>query len=241
MNVLRRSFLAGLTLCLAASVVQAQVYYTATPAPGHGQNHAGGRPGNGGAGQGARRHEAGQRGAGSNQAKARNAGTAGRTGAGAGRRNALSPTPTYLTPALATPVPGIIPTTMTPSATELMTSWTSARTQMLPSGIRYEDLVVGQGAFATSGTTVTVHYIGILPDGRTFGSSYWPIPRPFVIQGIGSAAVIPGFNQGVPGMQVGGKRRLILPPDLGYSRAGVPGVIPPSTPVIFEIELLKVE
>lgn len=102
-----------------------------------------------------------------------------------------------------------------------------------------EDLAPGEGQAVTGrGQTVTVHYAGWLPDGKEFDSSR-KHGEPFSFP-VGVGYVIPGWDQGVIGMRVGGKRRLTVPPHLGYGAAGAGGVIPPNATLIFEIELLKV-
>lgn len=106
------------------------------------------------------------------------------------------------------------------------------------SGLYYEDLVVGSGPTAANGTRAVVHYTGWLADGTKFDSSHdRGEPYPLSLPG----RVIDGWNQGVPGMKVGGKRRLVIPPELGYGAVGSPPVIPPNATLVFEIELLNVE
>ncbi len=101
-----------------------------------------------------------------------------------------------------------------------------------------EDLVVGTGPEAVAGDTVTVDYVGRLQNGTQFDSSYdRGVPFTFTT-GIGQ--VIAGWDQGVPGMRVGGTRRLTIPPNLGYGLSQV-GVIPPNSTLIFEVELLSIE
>lgn len=106
------------------------------------------------------------------------------------------------------------------------------------------DLTVGTGAEAVSGRTVSVNYTGWLYDpnapdnkGTQFDSSIGRGPFSFTI---GSGSVIRGWDQGVPGMRVGGRRRLVIPPALGYGSQGFPPVIPPNATLIFDIELLGV-
>lgn len=116
---------------------------------------------------------------------------------------------------------------------------TSTTMDTLPTQLTIQDTVVGTGAEATPGQSVTVHYVGMLPDGTVFDAS-----RPRGEEGftfpLGGGMVIAGWDQGVAGMKVGGKRTLIIPPDLAYGEAGIPGAIPPSATLIFEVELLKV-
>lgn len=109
----------------------------------------------------------------------------------------------------------------------------------LESGLRYEDIVNGDGTIAEgAGQTVTVHYTGWLEDGTKFDSSV-DRDEPFKFP-LGAGYVIPGWDQGVTGMQVGGKRKLTIPPELGYGAHGAGGVIPPNATLIFEIELIAV-
>ncbi len=105
-----------------------------------------------------------------------------------------------------------------------------------PSGLEYEDLVVGDGATAEAGQNVTVHYTGWLTDGRKFDSSK-DRNEPFVFP-LGRGHVIKGWDEGVQGMKVGGTRKLTIPPALGYGSRGAGGVIPPNAMLVFEVELL---
>ena len=101
-----------------------------------------------------------------------------------------------------------------------------------------EDLVIGTGPTAESGQDVIVHYTGRLADGLHFDSSYArEDPLDFAL---GAGHVIKGWDQGVPGMKVGGKRRLTIPPELAYGEHGLGGVIPPGATLVFEVELLEV-
>lgn len=104
--------------------------------------------------------------------------------------------------------------------------------------LQTEDLVVGTGDEAAPGKTVTVNYKGTLTDGTQFDSSY-DRGEPFSFN-LGSGSVIQGWDIGVAGMKVGGKRKLTIPPRLGYGERGTGG-IPPNSTLVFEVELLKVE
>jgi FKBP-type peptidyl-prolyl cis-trans isomerase FkpA len=106
------------------------------------------------------------------------------------------------------------------------------------SGLTYEDLTVGTGVSAAAGQTVTVHYTGWLTDGRKFDSSK-DRNQPFEFP-LGAGYVIAGWDEGVQGMQVGGVRKLTIPPGLGYGARGAGGVIPPNATLVFEVELLGV-
>lgn len=101
------------------------------------------------------------------------------------------------------------------------------------------DEKVGTGVEAVTGKKVTVNYVGTLLDGTKFDSSY-DRSEPFAFN-LGAGEVIKGWDQGVVGMKVGGKRKLTIPSSLGYGETGAGGVIPPNATLIFEIELLKVE
>jgi FKBP-type peptidyl-prolyl cis-trans isomerase len=101
-----------------------------------------------------------------------------------------------------------------------------------------EDLVVGTGAAAASGQKVTVHYTGWLTNGTKFDSSK-DRGDPFVFN-LGKGQVIKGWDEGVQGMKIGGKRKLTIPPAMGYGSRGAGGVIPPNATLVFEVELLGV-
>jgi FKBP-type peptidyl-prolyl cis-trans isomerase FkpA len=111
-------------------------------------------------------------------------------------------------------------------------------TTTTPSGLTIEEMTVGSGAAAASGQSVKVHYTGWLTNGTKFDSSK-DRNDPFVFP-LGAGQVIKGWDEGVQGMKVGGKRKLTIPPGLGYGARGAGGVIPPNATLVFEVELLAV-
>jgi len=108
----------------------------------------------------------------------------------------------------------------------------------IPGGLIKEDLVVGRGAVAESGNDVVVHYVGWMQGGKQFDSSR--ARRDPLDLALGAGDVIRGWDEGIPGMRVGGKRRLTIPPALAYGSHGLAGVIPPEATLVFEVELLEV-
>lgn len=115
---------------------------------------------------------------------------------------------------------------------------TTTSNEALPSDLKIEDIIIGTGPEVKSGDTVVIHYKGTLPDGTQFDSSYdrnEPYETP-----IGVGAVIKGWDLGVVGMKVGGKRKLTIPPSLGYG-AQASGKIPANSTLIFELELVGIK
>lgn len=106
------------------------------------------------------------------------------------------------------------------------------------SGLQYWDITVGTGATAAAGKTVKVHYTGWLTNGKKFDSSL-DRGEPFAFS-LGAGQVIKGWDEGVAGMKVGGKRQLRIPPELGYGARGAGNAIPPNSTLIFDVELLDV-
>ncbi len=117
-------------------------------------------------------------------------------------------------------------------------SKTTGKGTKTASGLQYWDLKKGTGAVAKAGDSVKVHYTGWLTDGKKFDSSV-DRNEPFAFK-LGAGMVIPGWDQGVAGMKVGGKRQLRIPPDLGYGARGAGGAIPPNATLVFDVELLGV-
>ena len=109
----------------------------------------------------------------------------------------------------------------------------------LPDGLQYLDIKVGTGKTAEKGSTVTVNYTGWLTNGKMFDTSVGKTP--FTVDHLGNAPVIKGWNEGIVGMKVGGKRQLRIPGDLAYGSQCYPGLIPPNATLIFDVELLNVK
>lgn len=108
-----------------------------------------------------------------------------------------------------------------------------------PSSLQIEDVVVGTGPAVVAGDTITINYVGTFLDGRVFDQSPsgQPVTFPFPI---GVGRFIPGFDQGLIGMRVGGRRKLTIPSNLAYGSAGSPPTIPPNTPLAFDVTLVAI-
>lgn len=115
----------------------------------------------------------------------------------------------------------------------------AAKEVTLPSGTKYEDVAVGTGAEATAGSMVRVHYTGTLTNGKKFDSSR-DRNQPFSFK-LGKGQVIKGWDEGVAGMKIGGKRKLTIPPAAGYGEGGMPPVIPPNSTLLFDVELVGIQ
>ncbi len=123
------------------------------------------------------------------------------------------------------------------NASQLGGSIEAGNARLTESGLSITDLIEGDGPEAQPGKTVKVHYRGTLDNGKEFDSSYQRGPFSFPL---GAGRVIKGWDEGVKGMKVNGKRKLVIPPELGYGSRGAGGVIPPDAILIFEVELLEV-
>jgi peptidylprolyl isomerase len=106
-----------------------------------------------------------------------------------------------------------------------------------PTKLVAKDLVTGTGTAARSGNSLTVNYVGVLFKGAKEFDSSWKTGKPFPFQ-LGRGSVIPGWDQGLVGMKVGGRRELIIPPQLAYGKQGSPPTIPPNSTLVFVIDLL---
>jgi FKBP-type peptidyl-prolyl cis-trans isomerase len=129
-------------------------------------------------------------------------------------------------------------TTTTSSMTDSSNGIAETIKQPLPTSLTFKDEVEGTGPAAKAGDTVTVNYIGALPDGTVFDASA-KHGQAFSFK-LGDHQVIQGWDIGVAGMKVGGKRILVIPPDMAYGSQGAGGVIPPNATLIFEVELVKI-
>jgi peptidylprolyl isomerase len=116
---------------------------------------------------------------------------------------------------------------------------TEGQERTMPGGLKVTDIKVGSGPMAESGNTIAVHYTGYLMDGTKFDSSV-DRGQPIVIK-LGAGQVIKGWDEGLKGMRVGGKRKLVIPPAMGYGAQGYPPVIPPDATLQFDVELMDVK
>jgi peptidylprolyl isomerase len=160
-----------------------------------------------------------------------------REAAPAASRGAFELDPDDTNPTLFTMASDVSPDQIAAGAADLGGDLVAAKERTTASGLRITDLVIGDGPEATAGETVSVNYRGTLENGKEFDSSYGRGPFSFPL---GAGRVIKGWDEGVAGMQVGGKRKLVIPPDLAYGERGAGGVIPPNATLIFEVELLKI-
>jgi len=142
---------------------------------------------------------------------------------------ATPPQKTPATPAKTTPSQPA--TSVTPPAAKWITTG---------SGLKYQDVVVGTGPVPKRGDAILVNYTGKFTNGKVFDSSLAPGRKPFELH-LGRGEVIKGWDEGLSTMHVGGKRKLIIPPDLAYGQRGYSGVIPPNTTLNFDVELLKIK
>ena len=114
----------------------------------------------------------------------------------------------------------------------------AAQMTTTPSGLQYQDIVIGKGPQPKDGDTVVVNYTGRFTNGKIFDTSEGKQPLKFKL---GRGEVIKGWDEGVATMHVGGKRKLVIPPDLAYGARGYPGVIPPNSTLTFVVELLSIK
>lgn len=138
-----------------------------------------------------------------------------------------------------TPVPTMSATVTDNNNLIASNTMSDAKPETTPSGLKYSELKEGTGATPKKGQTVVVHYTGTLEDGTKFDSSR-DRKQPFSFK-LGEGQVIKGWDEGLSTMKVGGRRQLIIPPDLGYGARGAGGVIPPNATLIFDVELLKIQ
>jgi FKBP-type peptidyl-prolyl cis-trans isomerase FkpA len=135
---------------------------------------------------------------------------------------------------LAAAGPFLLPVLAQPNASQ---DHTDTHEVVTPSGLKYTDLKLGQGDAADTGKVLEVHYSGWLESGVKFDSSIED--RPFTFR-LGTGDAIKGWDEGLMGMKVGGRRRLVIPPELGFGKQGVGSVVPPNSVLVYEFELLAV-
>ena len=107
-----------------------------------------------------------------------------------------------------------------------------------PNKLVVKDLITGTGPAAKAGSTITVNYVGVLYKGGKEFDSSWKTGQPFAPFQLGQGRVIPGWDKGLVGMKVGGRRELIIPPSLGYGKTGSPPTIPANATLVFVVDLL---
>jgi peptidylprolyl isomerase len=133
---------------------------------------------------------------------------------------------------------GETPVAKTPTSGPLATEpKVTAPAGPAPTTLEKKDLIAGTGKEAKVGDTVTVNYVGVLYKGAKEFDASWKRKEPFQFK-LGAKQVIPGWDQGVPGMKVGGRRELVIPAELAYGKTGSPPTIPPNAPLVFVIDLL---
>lgn len=138
------------------------------------------------------------------------------------------------------PFPSVAPATVNTAATAALTPNDQSAPMPTDSSLQMTDEVVGAGAVAAAGDTVTVNYVGTLSDGTVFDASANHGNQGFTFV-LGAGHVIKGWDEGVAGMKEGGKRKLVIPPSLAYGAAGIGSIIPPNATLTFEVELVKVQ
>ena len=139
------------------------------------------------------------------------------------------------------------PTTSTPAATTPKAPSPLSKKPVVnvpagpaPKSLVVKDLIAGTGQAAKTGNKVTVNYVGVLYSGGKEFDSSWKTGQPFAPFQLGQGSVIPGWDRGLVGMKVGGRRELIIPPSLAYGKAGSPPTIPPNATLVFVVDLLGV-
>ena len=157
--------------------------------------------------------------------------SSGATAAAATATTATSSSATATTPTATTPKP---PSPLSKKPVVIVP------TGAAPKALVVKDLIKGTGPTATTGKSVTVNYVGVLYKGGKEFDSSWKTGQPFAPFILGQHAVIPGWDKGLVGMKVGGRRELIIPPSLAYGTAGSPPTIPPNSTLVFVVDLLGV-